>query len=88
MWQFQNLKIRIVFLGAAISLFSSCLVLLFALSSQASSLLKAGSLKSMPLLPNLREGLEKTILFSKLCTFGKQIKKGTSINCFVLRNDK
>jgi len=84
MWQFQNLKIRIVFLGAAISLFSSCLVLLFALSSQAFSHQKVYSLRRMPLL----SGLEKTILFSKLRTFGKQIKKGTSINCFIPRNDK
>ncbi|WP_374505732.1 hypothetical protein [Flavobacterium sp.] len=74
MWQFQNLKMIVVFLGAGIFVFLSRFVLLFALSFKASSLSKAGSLKRMP----LPSGLEKTILFSKLCTFGKQTKKGTS----------
>jgi len=65
MWQFQNLKMIVVFLGAGIFVFLSRFVLLFALS------FKACSLKRMP----LPSGLEKTILFSKLCTFVTQTKK-------------
>jgi hypothetical protein len=55
MWQFQNLKMIVVFLGAGIFVFLSRFVLLFALS------FKAASLKRMP----LPSGLEKTIFFSK-----------------------
>jgi hypothetical protein len=37
---------------------------------------------------SLPSGLEKAFLFSKLCTFGTQNKKGTIYNEFVPRNDK
>jgi hypothetical protein len=87
MWQFQNLKIRIVFLGAAISLFSSCLVLLFALS-----FLGCFDFESLSRRPLKKDAAairaRKHDFVFKTLYLCQTNKKGTGANCFIPRSDK